>query len=872
MELRNYIAEISIPGGQTYATEFYVDGFELKEVYYDDLEPADNSCRIRIPFDEILSDDLKLNVDKDIKVKILDSTLVVFSGYLRKTFTFEKQQRHQPISLEVVSPSFLLKVELDEGIVLIDNSVEDICKVLLSKVGFTIKSPTDSGKVLNFPVGSVPCFLAEEGENVYDILSELLFEFGHTFDFDEYGDFIVYGLFTTNTEIETIERHFNGYNVVGSLKQQIKENTYNNITTNWSTVQSYGDVLLYENTEGRSAANPDGCDIRVSPGSFLFGNEWNVLEYDSKLGNVVWVESIEPEIVAPDPLKVTTVENLGKSAKLQIKNSSPNAAAFVSKLRIRGKAYIEVPGQTTRVPGAGKSKKYDIKYNHDQGSITKLTRKIADYYKYAKFTCEIKSDENYPLGSFVIVTEEAMGTIKGRIVRKTYRLREPTVYEIESIDDYTPVEDTNILKKASTKMNNILAVPPDLTPPTAPMIISSNVNTKGWIDVTFSKSADYDSGVSYYNVYRSAKDENTEQETPYVIVYSMAHNKDEETNTVTFTDNQTSNSVSYSYKVTAVDKANNESNPSNTLKVTSVVSASPRTPYLIKAEADPDGVNVLIFIPKNVDSSSFQDEITETVFFRLQNSYDNGVTWNELGRIQGNTFFWKYDSNFIVSVENLNKLKFRAFGWNMFNVENPSPIEMMNHQVKHNLAETPPPFSPPKEMFTELVEELIIRDEESTKYSSLGKDLNLPKGWYYVVCSAGGSGGSGGGGGGGGGTWGKGAGSTGGTGGPGGDGSNSFMTSRDDGVVITANGGKGPTGGAGGGGGSGGSLGVASGDGGYGEDGQDGQDGGYIETSFFKQKDDSDKTVSGSVVLKGTTLQAGGAGRGGGGGGGGRGR
>jgi hypothetical protein len=64
MELKNYQVKIYIPDGSTYITDFYADSFELKEVYYKNLAPADNSCRIQVPFNESLSDDLKLNINK----------------------------------------------------------------------------------------------------------------------------------------------------------------------------------------------------------------------------------------------------------------------------------------------------------------------------------------------------------------------------------------------------------------------------------------------------------------------------------------------------------------------------------------------------------------------------------------------------------------------------------------------------------------------------------------------------------------------------------------------------------------------------------------------------------------------------------------
>jgi hypothetical protein len=855
-------AKIYIPDNLTYTTDFYIDSFDYTEVYYNALEPADNSCRITIPFNEELSDKLKIFGDKDIKIEIKkDNGTNLITGYLRKSYSFEKTQRHQGIALEIVSPSYLLKINLTTGFYLTNNTISQIVNRLLNEAGFP-----NSSIVLNTVIR---IFTVEAGEEIYSVLKQLLFEYEYTFDFNADGNFVLYPLF--NKPVGNILQHFNGFNIREKLIQELNEKTYEDITTNWSTSEYYTNVLLYENTEGRNAAHPDGCQIEVYPNSYLFGNEWNVLNYDSFLGTVVWVDSISvndnynTDIKADWPLLVTRpVENLGKSAKLQIKNTSTSAAAFVDRLRIRGNAYIEIPDQINRVPGKGKALNINIRFNHNSILIDSLTKKIAEYYKYARFTVSLKSDEDYPLGSFVVIVEDAMGTVKGRIISKKYKLRQPIEYTIESIEEYSPIENVEVLRKASTKMNNLLAVPPDITPPTNPTITNIAQNADGSISITFNPSSDNESGVNYYNVYRCESSTATgTKETPTVIL-SLEHTG----SPITFIDHSTNNSVWYFYQITAVDKANNESGKSNELSASSKVTEHPKTPYLIKAEADQDGVDVLIFIRNDADSTSFKNEISETLYFRLQNSYNNGVTWNELGKIQGNTYFWKYESSFIVNTENLNKLKFRAFGWNMFNIENTIPIEMMNHQVKHNLANIPPPYNPPKEIFTELILELVIENEYPYKYTSLIEKINLLKGWYYVICSAGGAGGSGGGGGGGG-TWGKGAGATGATGGKGGKGQNSFLVNDD--ISIIANGGEGYEGGVGGSGGGGGGIGKPSTSGNSGESGVGGQDGGYIEMSFFKSKDETDKNIN-NTITKSTTIQAGSAGYAGNGGSGGLGR
>jgi hypothetical protein len=126
-------AKIYIPNEAVYTTDFYIDSFDYTEVYYSALEPADNSARITIPFNEELSDKLKISGDKDIKIEIKkDDGANLITGFLRKSYSFEKTQRHQGIALEVVSPSYLLKINLTTGFYLTNNTVSQIVNRLLS--------------------------------------------------------------------------------------------------------------------------------------------------------------------------------------------------------------------------------------------------------------------------------------------------------------------------------------------------------------------------------------------------------------------------------------------------------------------------------------------------------------------------------------------------------------------------------------------------------------------------------------------------------------------------------------------------------------------------------------------------------------------
>lgn len=814
---------ITFPDGDhtTFTTDFLLDSYQKTEVYHNNLRGADNSLRLTVPFHEDFSDKLKQYVNKDIKAHVINKDNTVdFAGYLRKNFKIEKQKRPQPIALEIVSPSFLLKKSIGRGnaLSLKEKTVTQICNALLEKAGFTNNSEITISNI-------IPLFTAEEDEQYYAILSDILFEYGYTFDFDTSGAFVILPLF--NMPVGTPSQVFNKNNIRSKLEQKIEEQkNSSNITLEWSTLTKFERVTLYENTEGRNAVYPDGCKLDVYPGKYLFNNEINRITYDSSLGEVVWVDAIYQDFRAPHPLAVELCENLGKSVNLSIKNTGA-VTAYVTKLRIKGDAYIKVEGQRTRSPGSGDEKTYELKYNHDSAVISQITKHIAEYNLYSGLKISLQSEDDYTVGSFVAIVEAYMGTVIGRIVKKTTVLRDFFKYEIESITEYDPVEDLEILNKPSGKMASLLAVPPDITAPTPPVITTIAALPGGEIEVTFAASVDNESGVYFYNIYRcQAETETGIKDTP-VVVYTVPH--DGSAN-YTFVDHNTENRAWYFYTISAVDKANNESVKSAEGKKQARVSATPKSPYLIKAEAISDGVSISIFLYGS--TSVFENSITAPAFFRLRMSMDGGNTWTDVARFQGNSYLWRWPDTFPINGASIGNLKFGAYSSNVYNCEDPAEIKMMNRKVKFDAGLFPPPYQPEIELFTQL---------SSLSQSTPGtKTVTLRKGWYKIILKGGGGGGSGKGGGGGGSkydgtfsipfaSWN--IGSDGGNGRDGEDGKNggdSIVIIKKSNTTITA---KGGLGGNGGKGGSGGDI-----DDGYhgesGDDGQagtDGQNGGYVE-------------------------------------------
>ena len=179
----------------SFESEYIIDSFKLTEYFHKDLSPADNSISLKIPYREDIANFIKSNNNADLQAVVRYTILQehVFYGYIRNNYTFEKQQRIQPISLEIVSPSFLLKRNIGSEIIWLNKTPANVVRDLLLHAGLTNYASTITNTDLT---NNTIIFKADADEEYYDVITQLLFEYGYVFDFyGSNGTFRVLSLF-----------------------------------------------------------------------------------------------------------------------------------------------------------------------------------------------------------------------------------------------------------------------------------------------------------------------------------------------------------------------------------------------------------------------------------------------------------------------------------------------------------------------------------------------------------------------------------------------------------------------------------------------------------------------------------------------------
>lgn len=417
-------------------SDFILNDYSFTEVYHNNLSTAENSVKVKVPFDTELANNLKIYGDTDVKVEIKENNKIIFTDILRKDFNFEKTQKNLPVSLEILSPAVLLDTELGENISFIDKQVWQIIQLLLSRVKLSLAKIPPLNKV-------VPVFTAEEKDTIYDLIEGLCFESGYVFDFNEYGKCIVNPLFDIPTSTDTITQFFDGTNINETISITKKEEEYNTVIAKWKKIEYFTDALIFSDTQKGDENNK--CKIEIPADSFIFDREENYIEYDSTLGKILYVINI-----TKDSGITWNLENYGRHGLLKAKNTTAKPKR-ITKFDIYGNAYIQTAVNETKTTHGKKSKEIEVKYLNSVSDVEMLVNNIQNYYSYADYTIKLKSKWDYKVGSFVKVSENGMGTIYARIIKKTSYKQKTFSYELEAISEFTPAEIKTKLTIPSTK-------------------------------------------------------------------------------------------------------------------------------------------------------------------------------------------------------------------------------------------------------------------------------------------------------------------------------------------------------------------------------------------------------------------------------------
>lgn len=418
--------------------EAAIDTIEIQEIFHNKLKNADNNAKVQFAPNETLYNQLRylLNNKIDVKARIKKDSTVVFTGYIRKTLGFEKTQKLEPVKIELVSPSYLLKRKIPQRLLYRNQTVQAIVVDILSKAGVT--------DIQSFAIPNiVPILTTEEDKDAYfTVIETLLFEYGYVFDFDASGRFVVRSL---NPSIPSSPFVFNETNLRNIVEQRKIEEEFEKVIIEWASLETVSSGVIFSDTSG--ARDGYKCLIEIPPGKYLgekddgTGKEW-FPDLVHEKGNVLYYENPSLDLSADPGISVEKFLNESKIL-LSIKNTNQSVSQFIRKLDITASSIIIKPEGTNktvvvRQEGTEKVQTYKSRFIFQKDVADNLANLLVNYYKYSDFVYSFHSKIEKAVGEIVSISEPGIGTNTVRIISKSYNPAEELYdYTAEAIDEYT---------------------------------------------------------------------------------------------------------------------------------------------------------------------------------------------------------------------------------------------------------------------------------------------------------------------------------------------------------------------------------------------------------------------------------------------------
>lgn len=218
----------------------------------DGLKPSSDKAELSIRKGAPVAEDI-IRTEGDIHAVLMDGNTTLFTGYVSTNFSWsvtDYGEETLSITLEDVGTRLLEKSFITEGFHLFQCEAYKAVEAIAFRAGITI-SP-DSVKPMTEIVRSV-----EGDESCKDLLTELLYEIGYVYAFDEYGEMYLHKVSVSSLSgIPTVDSS-SLVSVGGtavSLKKKIRQ--YRTARVTFQRLGEADDYLVYRDTTGQGDGHP----------------------------------------------------------------------------------------------------------------------------------------------------------------------------------------------------------------------------------------------------------------------------------------------------------------------------------------------------------------------------------------------------------------------------------------------------------------------------------------------------------------------------------------------------------------------------------------------------------------------------------------
>lgn len=197
----------------------------------------------------------------------------------------------------------------------------------------------------------------------------------------------------------------------------------------------------------------------------------------------------------------------------------------------------------------------------------------------------------------------------------------------------------------------------DTTPPTAPVLTNVSADNDGNITLVWNGSTDNKSGVSEYCIYHKTVGR-------FVRIQTIPHDNNSQAQ-YTFTHNTSEKFTTHYYYVTAKDKMNNESEPSETLSIENPVKTKPYEPKALKSMAMRDYIRLEWTCEQSTNAS------LNPRLFKVEIKRNDTEEWESVGEYSSRETLYYFDrsKDGYSEADKISKYQFRVKSVSVYELE-----------------------------------------------------------------------------------------------------------------------------------------------------------------------------------------------------------
>lgn len=433
-----YKLKIKFQGLDWKEYNFILNDFSITEVLHKDLKPADASCQLSLLPNVELNNLLLGMGEFDVQAQVIKNNKIFFTGYLKKNFTIPKAQKLQPVKIEIVSGGYLLKQKVGR----------DVFIKTKKTVSATIKEILDLAGINHKPIPQINDVLygvhLKPDDSYHKILTDILFEYGYTFIFDNEGKLDFINLFLNNPQSEHL---INGRECLDLISLNHDERKKTEVSTEWAGVEIVEDSYAFKETAGAQMGY--SCYIELLPAAYYRGAQDGIyIPYQSNQGEVIFAENVTLEIDGDmTNIAVQSFEPLNTKAFIKVKNTDNSFSNWIRKLNFKAeKVYVKkTKNKAKAANNTTNDKRLNVqaKYIYTKVRAELLSKDLLNYYNLSNITYKFKTIKDYKLGSVVSIQDRNIGKGVVRILEKKTNVLENYIeYTAETVGAYTPPSKT----------------------------------------------------------------------------------------------------------------------------------------------------------------------------------------------------------------------------------------------------------------------------------------------------------------------------------------------------------------------------------------------------------------------------------------------